>query len=65
MKANLAKCHLFLSKNSNFEANFNENRISNLRFQKLLGEIFDYHQISKISKLPVINFMYSLEFPST
>ena len=65
MKANLAKCHLFLSKNSNFEANFNENRISNLRFQKLLGEMFDYHHISKISKLPVINFIYSLEFPST
>ena len=29
MKANPDTCHLFLSKNKNFEANINENRISN------------------------------------
>ena len=41
MKANPDKCHLFLSKNENFEANTNENRISNTRFEKLLGVTFD------------------------
>ena len=37
MKANPDKCHLLLSKNENFETNFNKNRISNTRFEKLLG----------------------------
>ena len=49
------KCHLLLSKNENFEANINENRISNTRFEKLLGVTFDNqlnidHHISKICK---------------
>ena len=35
------KCHLLLSKNDNFEANINENRISNTRFEKLLSVTFD------------------------
>ena len=44
-----------LSKNVNFEANINENRISNKRFQKLLGVTFHNqlnfnHYISKIFK---------------
>ena len=30
------KCHLLLSKNDNFEANINENRISNTRFENFL-----------------------------
>ena len=55
MKANPDKCHLLLSKNENFEANVHENRISNTRFEKLLGVTFDnqlnfYHHISKICK---------------
>ena len=55
MKANPDKCHLLLSKNENFEANINENRISNTRFEKLLGVTFDNqlnfnHHISKICK---------------
>ena len=55
MKANPGKCHLLLSKNENFEANVNENRISNTRFEKLLGVTFDNqlnfnHHISKICK---------------
>ena len=55
MKANPDKCHLFLSKNENFEANINENRISNTIFEKLLGVTFDdqlnfNHHISKICK---------------
>ena len=37
MKANPNKCHLLLSENENFEVNINENRISNTRFEKLLG----------------------------
>ena len=41
MKANPDKCHLLLSKNENFEANINENRIFNTRFEKLLGATFD------------------------
>ena len=70
MKANPDKCHLLLSKNENFEANINENRIANTRFQKLLGVTFDNqlnfnHHISKICKKPVINFMHALEFPTT
>ena len=35
------KCHLLLSKNDNFEANINENRISNTRFEKLFSVTFD------------------------
>ena len=55
MKANPDKFHLLLSKNENFEANINENRISNTRFEKLLGVTFDnqlnFNQhISKIRK---------------
>ena len=55
MKANPDKCHLLLSKNENFEANINENRISNTRFEKLFGVTFDNqlnfnHHISKICK---------------
>ena len=55
MKGNPDKCHLLLSKNDNFDANINENRISNTRFEKLLGVTFDnqlnfnYH-ISKTCK---------------
>ena len=46
---------MLLSKNENFEENINENRISNSRFEKLLGVIFDNqlnfnHNISKICK---------------
>ena len=33
MKPNPDKCHLFLSKNGNFEANTNENRIFNTKFE--------------------------------
>ena len=55
MKANPDKCHLLLSKNENFEANINGNRISNTTFEKLLGVAFDNqlnfnHHISKICK---------------
>ena len=55
MKANPGKCDLLLSKNGNFEANINENRISNTKFEKLLGITFDNqlsfnHHISNISK---------------
>ena len=55
MKANPDKCHLLLSKNGNFEANINENRISNTKFEKLLGVTFDNrlsfnHHISNICK---------------
>ena len=55
MKANPGKCHL-LSKNGNFEANINENRISNTKFEKLLGVTFDNrlnfnHHISNICKM--------------
>ena len=55
MKANPDKCHLFLNKNENIEANINENRISNTIFEKLLGVTFDNqlnfnHHISKICK---------------
>ena len=55
LKGNPDKCHLLLSKNDNFEANINENRISNTRFEKLLGVTFDNqlnfnHHISKICK---------------
>ena len=55
MKDNPDKCHLLLSKNKSFEANINENRISNTRFKKLLRVTFDNqlnfnHHISKICK---------------
>ena len=55
MKGNPHKCHLLLSKNDNFEANVNENRISNTRFEKRRGVTFDNqlnvnHHISKICK---------------
>ena len=55
LKGNLYKCHLLLSKNDNFGANINENRISNTRFEKLLGVTFDNqlnfnHHISKVCK---------------
>ena len=55
MKGNPHKCHLLLSKNDNFEANVNENRISNTRFENFLGVTFDNklnfnHHISKICK---------------
>ena len=55
MKANPDKCHLLISKNENFEANINKNRISNTRFEKLLGVTFDNqlnfnHHISNMFK---------------
>ena len=61
MKANPDKCHLLLSKNENFEANINENNISNTSFEKLLGVTFDNqlnfnHHISKICKTASNNF---------
>ena len=60
MKANPGKWHLFLSKKGNFikerKANINENRISNTKFEKLLGGTFDNrlnfnHHISNICKM--------------
>ena len=64
LKGNPDKCHLLLSKNDNFEANINENRISNTRFEKLLGVTFDNqlnfnHHISKICKT-AINKLHAL-----
>ena len=55
MKANPDMCHLLLSKNRDFEANINENRISNTKSEKLLGVTFDNrfsfnHPISNICK---------------
>ena len=55
IKANPGKCHLYLSKNGNFEAKINENRISNTKFEKLLAVTFDNrlsfnHHISNICK---------------
>ena len=55
MKSNSDKCHLLLSKNENFEANINKNRISNSRSEKLLGVTFGNQlnfnrHISKICK---------------
>ena len=41
MKAVPKNCHMLLRKNKNFEENINENRISNTRFEKLLGVTFD------------------------
>ena len=70
MKANPGKCHLLLSKNGNFEANINENKISNTKFEKLLGVTFD-NQLTLITtfatyaKRPLINSMHSLEFLTT
>ena len=67
MKANPDKCHFLLSKN--FETNINENRNSNTRFEKLLGVTLDNQTLittfPKFVKQPVINFMHSLEFPTT
>ena len=42
LKANPDECHLRLSKNGNFEANINENRISNKKCEKLLHVTFDF-----------------------
>ena len=55
---------MLLSKNESFEANINENRISNTRFEKLLGVTFDNqlnfnHHISKICKI-ASNKLHSL-----
>ena len=55
MKSSPEKCHLLLSKNENFEANINENRIYNTRFEKVLDVTFDNqlnfnHHIFEISK---------------
>ena len=55
MKVDPHKCHLLLSKNGNFEANINENRFFNTKFEKLLGITFDNrlnfnHRISNIFK---------------
>ena len=64
LKGKPDKSHLLLSKNDNFEANINENRISNTRFEKLLGVTFDNqlnfnHHISKICKA-VSNKLHAL-----
>ena len=55
MKVDPDKYHLLLSKNGNFEANINENRFFNTKFEKLLGITFDNrlnfnHRISNIFK---------------
>ena len=55
LKGNPDKCHLLFIKNDDFEANINENRISDTRFEKLLGVTCDNrlnfnHHISKICK---------------
>ena len=55
MKANLGKCHFLFSKTGNFEVNINESRISNTKFEKLLGVTYDNrlsfnHHISNICK---------------
>ena len=64
LKDNPDTCHCLLSKNDNFEANINENRVSNTRFAKLLGVTFDNqlnfnHHISKIWKT-ASNKLYAL-----
>ena len=64
MRANPNKRHLLLKKNENFEANINENRISNTRFEKIIDVTFDNHlnfnhQISKICK-PASNKLHAL-----
>ena len=70
MKANPDKCHLLLSKDGNFEANINESRISNTKFEKLLGVTFD-NRLTLITTFPtftkqtVIKSMHSLEFLTT
>ena len=68
MKGHPDKCHLFLSTNEKFEANINESRISNTRFEKLLGVTFDNqlnfnHHISKIYKT-ASNKLYALAIVS-
>ena len=72
LKGNPNKCHLLLRKNDNFEPNINENRISNTRFEKPLGVIFDNqlnftHHISKVCKTASnkLHALHSLEFPTT
>ena len=55
MKANPDKYHLLITKNWNFEANINENRIFNTNFEKFLGVTSDNrlnfnHHISNICK---------------
>ena len=55
MKGNPDKCHLLLSKNANFKANINENRISDTVFEKLFDVTFHNqlnvnHHIFKICK---------------
>ena len=64
MKGNPDKCHLLLSKNANFEANIDENRISITRFEKLLAITFDNqlnfnHHVSSICKT-ASNKLYTL-----
>ena len=58
MKTNPDKCHLLLSKNGNFQANINENKIPNTKFEKLLVVTFHNrlnfnHQISNICETAV------------
>ena len=70
MKTNPDKCHLLLSKNGNFEADINENIISNTKFEKRLGVTFDNRlnfitAFPTFAKRPVINFMHLLEFLTT
>ena len=67
MKANPDKRHLLLSKNENFEANVNENRIYNSKFEKLLGVTFD-NQLNLITIFPKFpktscNRVYAMSFP--
>lgn len=55
MKASPSKCHLLLSKNEDFEAKTNENRVSNTRYEKIFRVAFDNqlninHRVSKICK---------------
>ena len=70
MKANPYKCHLPISKNENFEANINENRISNTKFEKLLGVTFDNrlsfnHHIPNICETAGNKLHAPLEFLTT
>ena len=70
MKANPDKYHFLLSKNGNFEANINENRISNTKFEKILGVtlIIDETLITTFPtfvKRPIINSTHSLDFLTT
>ena len=49
LKGNPDKCLLLLSKNYNFEANIDENRISSTRFEKIFVVTFD-------NQLAIANF---------